>query len=66
MCLQFWCNTNLVFLKKKDLEIESVRKRVKNVAKSEKCEAIKADKLPKVCNTHYGVFLKLLLIFLFL
>lgn len=40
-----------------------MRKRVKNVAKVKKCEAIKADKLPKVCNTHYGVFLKLLAYF---
>lgn len=42
MCLQFWCNTNLVFLKKKiDLEIESVRKRVKNVAKVKSVRQLK-------------------------
>lgn len=43
MCLQFWCNTNLVFLKKKkkDLKIESVRKRVKNVAKVKSMRQLK-------------------------
>lgn len=64
MCLQFWCNTNLVFLKKKNrFRNRECEKKSKECGKSEKCEAIKADKLPKVCNTHYGVFLKLLAYF---
>ena len=58
MCLQFWCNTNLVFLKKKKKRFKNRKceKKSKECSKSEKYEAIKADKLPKVCNTHYGVF----------
>ena len=59
MCLQFWCNTNLVFLKKKEkkrFRNRKCEKKSKECSKSEKYEAIKADKLPKVCNTHYGVF----------
>lgn len=59
MCLQFWCNTNLVFLKKKkkDLKIESVRKRVKNVAKVKSMRQLK--------QINYQRFVILIMVFFF-
>ena len=61
MCLQFWCNTNLSPFSKEKKQIQKKReceKRSKEYGfgKGEKLDALKADKLPKVYNIHYGGF----------
>ena len=55
------CNFGVILIlffskKKKRFKNRKCEKESKECSKSEKYEAIKADKLPKVCNTHYGVF----------
>lgn len=68
MCLQFWCNTNLSPFSKKKKKIDSEKERERRnkeygFGKGEKLDALKADKLPKVYNIHYGGFKNCLFIF---
>ena len=55
------CNFDVILIlffskkkEKKRFRNRKCEKKSKECSKSEKYEAIKADKLPKVCNTHYG------------